>query len=813
MRGRVFSIVVFWSIAALCAWLALAGPPSRSEEFQPLLREELLGTPSAAASVKATRQAPGDAGKGSVGKGSVGKNGSDEDAANEDGANENDAELSQARQAERRGLPHERVLRVARNAVPRDVVPDASAAATWVVPAEDLRVLDPSAIQLVRLGLARRARPLRLLLRIAGRLPGDRVDVSIDGRKLRDRPELAGDPWERVIEVEQVTGDLDVIVEWSGERLVRAAVPRVAEGARARPSLLARRGRVRSRWRIKAGPAPRVFLGEEVAGDGPSAKALKLQGFTLAKDAEQADLVVAQLGRVLAPKVAARVDRGTGLLLIGDPSASIHASVAELAPVLSAEAAAPPDSAKDQSDEQPPPEQGPPKPDRGDEETAAKPKAGDLREPESAKPDELARDDNKTERRATRAVALVLLVDVSQSMAAPARTPRIEVAKRAAAATAATLAKDDDFALVTFGQRSRVILPLGPAERHVRLEQELKRLRAEADTTHAYPGLGLAWELLKRSDAPVRHVVILTDGEFLDHFRPYEERLAAMRRDGIGVSALGMRDRDVPRGEFAFLGRLLASVEGRLLTTSSPTEVPRLLLGEVREVVEAARPSRIKKARGVAKPKSSPHGPPTPEPKTEPSAKREAAPKNAPSPKSKPRFGLVTIDPKPWLRGLDEVEWPAIHGYVPLDAKPRARVALAIEDHGHAVLASSAYGLGRVAVLAFGDESAWAPKLFERAWYPQLVAQLGEWLLPGEQSRRRELAPLDERILEGDGPTLELLAQVAARGGGRVSDRLSAPQTIERNRQVQVALPLLGLLAALIAALCGGALRRRVGLG
>ena len=803
LRGRAFSIVVFWSIAALCGWLALAGPPERSLDLRPDLREELVGSAGDAVSAAQPRAA---------------------------GDKASDAESAKARDGSRR--PYERVLRVARDARFDDVVPDSSAATTWVVPAEDLRVLDPRAVSLHRLGLVRRSRPLRLLLRIAGRMPGDRVELSVGGRKLADRADVDLGDWEREIDIERVTGDVEVVVDWSGERVTRAAVPSVAassvdsaegDGGDASPlsaalaaagqaRLVRRRGRVVVRWRIKAGPAPRVFVGESIAADAPSARALRLQGFEIAKDLAKAELLLARLGSGLPPELATHVDRGAGLLLLGDNTSRIDPSLVELAPVLAAEAAAPPEDARDKSKNKPPKEIGPPQPERGGDETAAKPKAGDLRRPEAPKPKELERAGNKTELRETRAVALVLLVDVSQSMAAPVRTPRIEVAKRAAAATAATLAKDDDFALVTFGRRSRVILPLGPAERRVRLEQELKRLRAEADTTHAYPGLGLAWDLLKRSDAPVRHVVILTDGEFLDHFRPYEERLAAMKRDGIGVSALGMRDRDVPRGEFAFLGRLLASVEGRLLTTSSPTEVPRLLLGEVKEVVEAARPSRIDKPRGVPKAKGSEHGPPPPERKNDPSTKRKDPPPPGDAPKAKPSFGLVVIDAKPWLRDLEKVEWPAVRGYVPLDAKPRARVALAIKDHGHAVLASSAYGLGRVAVLACGDESAWAAELFEAPWYPQLVGQVAEWLLPGETTPRSRLEPLDRRILEGDGPTLELLAEVAERSGGQVADRLALPEEVEARRRVQVALPVLGLLAALIAALCGGALRRRVGI-
>ena len=90
----------------------------------------------------------------------------------------------------------------------------------------------------------------------------------------------------------------------------------------------------------------------------------------------------------------------------------------------------------------------------------------------------------------------------------------------------------------SIGTRADALLALGPASRRSALRSAVQRLVADASATRAYLALSEAWAQLKRSDAPVRHVLLLTDGEFTDQEQNYRSLVRAMKREGIGISAI-----------------------------------------------------------------------------------------------------------------------------------------------------------------------------------------------------------------------------------------------------------------------------------
>lgn len=678
------------------------------------------------------------------------------------------------RRALRPDEPYVRVVRLGaleRAALDRvPLVPDPRARRTFVVPASPARVLDPGAVRVWPLAVPRRDRPLALSVRIETAQPEDRVRWRAGGAFAGVDGSVRSGTFRGVCEIDpMVAPGTELEIEWSGRRAGRA-------------------GRVTVRYGLTPLPPPRVWFGPGVRRDGPTAQALSLQGFPATEQRTEAALVVLDLGREAPPGLAPDVDRGLGCLLLGEPGRGVHPSFRSIAPVV---AAARPVTDGPAADGEPVARAGPGTPESRDEKSGkreAERQPAQTQRPERAPAgqkepglrrtggvgaSERARAIAARKRVETRKIALVLLLDRSGSMRLPAATPRMDMAKQGALATAATLGEGDEFALVTFGSRVDVVIPLGPANRRQELRRVLRGLRADADSTECYPGLERSWEILKRSGADVRHIVILTDGEFLDGARPYPRLARSLRQEGIGLSGLGVLPAEGELGatQFAVLRDFLRAGGGQLLVTAQATEIPRLLIGEVREVVGAARPL----AAGPGE-KTKPD-PAAPSDEAGPPAERAVPRPTRPPPKppetpSRPAaHPLHAVDVRPVLAGLEDVAWPDVAGYLPLEASVRARVHLAVGTRGHAFLATAPYGLGHVAVLAGGDGPPWSGALVAHPAWSRLLGQLAGWLLPPRAAgvERSDLVTRrSARVLAGDGPQAAVMAEAARRVGGRV---------------------------------------------
>jgi hypothetical protein len=333
------------------------------------------------------------------------------------------------------------------------------------------------------------------------------------------------------------------------------------------------------------------------------------------------------------------------------------------------------------------------------------------------------------------------------------------------------------------------------------LRTKLESLSARGSATNGLPALKLAWRQLKRARGrkPIRHVMILTDGEFHDmnaRYSEYMKTITAMRREGIGITGVGVYQEEggLGAGQFVSLDRLVRTGGGQLLLTKRSTEIPSIVLGEV-EVISARRgpaPGAVAKA-------DKPDKPPEKPPETQPDQ-----PKPQPAQPSKPvaAYELAAIDREPVLRGLEDVEWPKVTGFLPLDAQVRARVHLTVGPEGHVFLAASPFGLGRVAVLAGSDGSPWCGELSAQAWFPRLISQTAAWLLPAPAELVSRVQRSAVRVLAGDGSDPGVIGRVAERVAGAIGDGTEAPVQSIRRREPGPAWPWLGAwLVAFVAGL------------
>ncbi|MEO7190350.1 MAG: von Willebrand factor type A domain-containing protein [Vicinamibacterales bacterium] len=136
---------------------------------------------------------------------------------------------------------------------------------------------------------------------------------------------------------------------------------------------------------------------------------------------------------------------------------------------------------------------------------------------------------------------LVLLIDVSGSMATPDKLPLIKTALNV---FVATLNPDDRLAIVTYAGASGVVLPSTPARQRDRILDAINRLGA-AGSTNGGQGIVVAYRTARQAFIPggINRVILATDGDFNVGVVSQRDLLDLIQREkesGIFLSVLGV---------------------------------------------------------------------------------------------------------------------------------------------------------------------------------------------------------------------------------------------------------------------------------
>ena len=178
-------------------------------------------------------------------------------------------------------------------------------------------------------------------------------------------------------------------------------------------------------------------------------------------------------------------------------------------------------------------------------------------------------------------VAMMLVIDCSNSMSGSGwwgSAENLSMAKQGAIRSIETLSAEDKVGIVSFNSKATLRSPLVSAtdtEKAV-----LSRMVSALDTsrgTYYCDALMMAWEELEKSDASVRHVIFLSDGEPSDY--GYEEIVEDMAGDGISLSTIAV-------GYSSYvLSDMAAAGGGRYYPVQSVEELPEIMLGETETVL------------------------------------------------------------------------------------------------------------------------------------------------------------------------------------------------------------------------------------
>ncbi len=265
-------------------------------------------------------------------------------------------------------------------------------------------------------------------------------------------------------------------------------------------------------------------------------------------------------------------------------------------------------------------------------------------------------------------LALALVIDKSGSMTGV----KIELAKRAAIATAEAINPRDLISVIGFDGEARVLLELTPAADRATIESHIATLDAGGGT-FLYPALQEAHDRLANSNARRKHVIVLSDGQTQGF--GYEDLVSSMATDGISLSAVGIGD----GADMNLMEAIATAGGGRAYFTNDFNTIPQIF---TREALRASRSMLIERL-------------------VQPTA--------------------IASDPA--LEEIDTDELPVLTGYVATTPRPAAST-LIISDSGDPILAKWRYGLGRTAAFTSEPKPRWAEDWIEWEDYAKFWSQL-----------------------------------------------------------------------------------------
>ncbi len=278
-------------------------------------------------------------------------------------------------------------------------------------------------------------------------------------------------------------------------------------------------------------------------------------------------------------------------------------------------------------------------------------------------------------------IAMVMVIDHSGSMSSTAAedvsVTALTLAKQAAIAGAAQLRETDEVGVLSFDDTYSWVLPLQLAEDQSLISDKISSI-AEGGGTSIYPAVQAAYKALLDSDAGIKHIILLTDGQ--DGYNAYEDLFEKINDAGITLSAVAVG----ADADFSTLEWMAESCGGRYYVTDISTSVPRIFAQEVYLATNTYLMNG--------------------------------------------EFYPTVTSNNEILSGIFEDGMPAFLGYIATSAKSTADVLLTSESQDP-LLAVWQYGLGRTVAWTSDGTNEWTAEYAVWEEYPQLWANLLNYVI------------------------------------------------------------------------------------
>jgi len=249
----------------------------------------------------------------------------------------------------------------------------------------------------------------------------------------------------------------------------------------------------------------------------------------------------------------------------------------------------------------------------------------------------------------------------------------IDIAK----AAVDTLGNYDEFGLLYYGAGEQWLVPLSPVTDRARIKNIINTMQA-GDMPDFEPTIRMADAALGKSQASVKHMVIISDG---DPQAPSPAVMQSIVSKGITISTVAVFPHD---GFSSGTLQAIAKVgKGRYYCPSKAEELPQIFIKEARTV-----------RRGLIC-----------ENAFKPSLVQQSVP----------------------VTGFKTADFPILKGYVITSPKPLAELPL-LAANGDPLLAHWQYGLGRSAAFTSDAKAKWASNWVSWDQYRRFWGQVVEWV-------------------------------------------------------------------------------------
>lgn len=294
-------------------------------------------------------------------------------------------------------------------------------------------------------------------------------------------------------------------------------------------------------------------------------------------------------------------------------------------------------------------------------------------------------------------VAVVLVMETMEDQRAD------QVALGAAEAVIDQLGPDDQVA-VTDGQRG-FLLPMTQVKDKKAIDAKLETGNL-GDPVSYYPFLDQAGKALLATDAPLKHIVVLGDGDAADSVRQsggdVQGLISGLLAQNVTTSTVGV-DVHSQQAYMAYMADLARWGGGRFYQSNNPSQVPALFL---KESLVSLRPWF----------------------------------------EQENFFPKVTANGD-LLNGVPLSAFPQLGGYVVTTPKPAAEVYFTTPKQDP-LLAAWSYGLGRSVAWTSDSNGQWTAGLLSSPVSQRLFSKMVAWTLPGSspEALQVDAAPAGDGI-------------------------------------------------------------------
>ncbi|MCR5608003.1 MAG: VWA domain-containing protein [Lachnospiraceae bacterium] len=173
-------------------------------------------------------------------------------------------------------------------------------------------------------------------------------------------------------------------------------------------------------------------------------------------------------------------------------------------------------------------------------------------------------------------MAMAMVIDHSGSMSADdfGQMSKLTLAKNAAIEALNTLRETDEIGVMQFDDTCKWVVELQNAKDKKTLEEYISGIPLGGGT-NIYGAFRRAVDDVSESDAKIKHIILLTDGQ--DYFTDYDDIIADALDEGITVSTVavgGDANNDL-------LNSIAERCDGRAYVTNAKTDIPRIFAQEV----------------------------------------------------------------------------------------------------------------------------------------------------------------------------------------------------------------------------------------